>query len=235
MTHAMSCFRKNLPLLMLAAFLTACVSSDTDNRGAKDASTKDATVCTAPIAGGGTSVEAFADETINGVPDFVPWVCAKCEVKDPEAVIDFDPDNYALIDRALTAGYAIAGIAVRAQRGIIFPAGNIAGFTISIPAALVSAAVLPRIDIIAGGTSDRFEYASYELSTPVVDVAGLMANEKRFFLGLHTTGPFNWLVIGITGAADALTEIRVYQACSDATDMGGFPASATGAAPGGTN
>ena len=167
--------------------------------------------CTEAIEGGGTAITSATTTS----------TCLACTIENAPNIIDGDPTNFALFDLTLGLLGGSAEVTVAAQSGIVFPAGQIAGFTVSVPAAaLLNAQVLPSITI-------RTEFDGTPQETIVysgvldADVLGLLADETPFFLGLETTLPFTGVQIEVGSTlADALPQLRVFNACSDATGTG---------------
>jgi hypothetical protein len=190
--------------------------ADSDQDGIGDACDTPVAVadhCTVPIAGGGTTVNASADQ-----------LCPICRIENPGNVIDSDVTNFALMDTTVALLGGSAQITVTAQPGASFPAGQIPGFTLVIPnAQLVDAQVLPSVTIntyLDGVLADSATYST--LLT--VDLIGLLANEIPFYVGVIATQPFNQVQIvdGVT-VADVLPTLRVLNACSDGSGVGALP------------
>jgi hypothetical protein len=192
--------------------------TDTDGDGIGDAcdegSDPGAAHCTEAIAGAGTSTFSSVTST-----------CIGCTVSDEGNLIDGDATNYATFDLTLALLGGSAEVSVYDDPGHVSPAGNIAGFTLVIPAAaLLNAQVLPSITIktfIDGAPNQPFTTYSGVLDA---DVLGLLADEEPFFLGVETTAPFNAVQIEIGATlADALGQVRVINACRNATGVGELP------------
>ena len=166
--------------------------------------------CLSEIVGGNTAVSATTDT-----------LCLSCSVDNPANVVDLDDSNFAQFNLMLAALTGSAQITVTAQPGVVFPAGGIAGYTLSVPAAAVLAAqALPSITIntLNGGTQQETTTFTQVLS---VDVAGLIANNAKFFLGLKTTKDFDAVqIVTSPTVAGALATLDVYTACSTATGVG---------------
>lgn len=234
-----------LLLPMLATLLTACISGEPGkavvvldgSSPANDAAAADAPSCLAPIVGEGTTVwseghplvgTAYAGTPVGDV--FVPYAaCVGCTVADATHVIDADPGNFALMDMTLVVTYGWTSVGVRAQPGVEFPIGTIAGYSLSIPPSmLLEAGVLPnlRISTWMGGQFGQFQEDRFFGRAALADVAGLLANSDRFFIGLTASKPFDTVVIdAFAGYAGAAQQIQVFEACSDATGTGGIPGS----------
>ncbi len=186
--------------------------SDSDGIGdACDDGTDGIARCTEAIEGGETAITSTTTST----------TCLACTIQNAPNIIDGDPTNFALFDLTLGLLGGSAEITVAAQSGIVFPAGNIAGFTLVVPAAeLLSAEVLPSITIRTEFDGVPQETITYS-GVLDADVLALLADETPFFLGLETTLPFNGVQIETAATlAEALAEVRVLNACSDATGTG---------------
>jgi hypothetical protein len=135
--------------------------------------------------------------------------------------------NFAVIDLVVGLVGGNAQIRVTEQSGVVYPAGNIPGFTLAVPAAdLALAQVLPSItlttylDDVATGDTTTFS------NVLNLDVIGLLADETPFYVGLVATQPFNAVQINVGSTlADALTEVRVFTGCADGTGVGALPTS----------
>ncbi|MDI3316003.1 MAG: hypothetical protein QJR12_17575, partial [Mycobacterium sp.] len=102
-------------------------------------------------------------------------------------MIDSNPTNFASINLDLSLLTGGAGLAVKGPQGVTYPAGQIPGFTLFVPnALLVAATVLPQITISTalGGTAQESSTFSGVLT---LDLLGLLSNNAPFYLGIKTT------------------------------------------------
>ena len=194
----------------------------TDGNGGTQTATVDVTVgnatgsaCTEPITSGAT------------VSKSITQTCLLCSIDNEGNVIDNDATNFALfnITAALLSGSG--EITVHAPTGVTYPSGNIAGFTLSIPLAqLVSAQVLPSLTVntfLNGTASESVTFSS----VLTADLLGLLGNDAPFFIGLKTTKNFNAVqIVDNATLANVLQQVRVFNACSNASGVGALPAGA---------
>jgi hypothetical protein len=186
--------------------------SDQDGIGdACDTPVAEADHCTAPIGGGNASVAASMD-----------MLCPICRIENPGNLIDNNVTNFAVIDTTVAALGGSAQITV-SDSGQIYAAGNIPGFTLVVPAAqLALAQVLPSITIntyLDGVLADSASYTTLLNA----DVLGLLADETPFYVGVLATKPFNQVqIMDAATVANVLPSLRVFNACSDGTGVGGL-------------
>jgi hypothetical protein len=188
--------------------------ADSNHNGVGDACDTPVAVadhCTAAIIGGDATVASSADSQ-----------CPVCRVENPGYVIDGDANNFALMDTTLALLGGSEQITVSAQTGLVFPAGDIPGFTVAIPAAaLADAQVLPSITIntyLDGNLADTATYSGVLNA----DLLGQLQDTSQVYVGVIATKPFDQVQI-VDGAqvADAVATLRVYNACSNGTGVGG--------------
>ncbi len=170
--------------------------------------------CVSEIAGGGSTADS---STTAGT-------CTVCSITDVPNVVDTDPNNFALFDITLALLGGSGEITVRAPPGVVYPAGNIAGFTLSIPkAALASATVLPTLVVktfLNGVFQENVTYSNIL----DLDLLGLLGNDAKFFVGIQTTKDFDAIQIeDRADAAGVAGQLRVYDGCSTATGVGALP------------
>jgi len=166
-------------------------------------------VCTASISSGAT------------VTTSKTATCLACSVTNPNNVIDSDPTNFASINLDLSLLTGGAGLAVKGPQGVTYPAGQIPGFTLFVPnALLVAATVLPQITISTALGSTAQESSTFS-GVLTLDLLGLLSNNAPFYLGIKTTKPFDTVAISAAPiVAGALTTLNVVNACSDGTGVG---------------
>ena len=176
-----------------------------------------AAVCTEAIVGGGSTAvnQPTGSQT-----------CLVCTVTGVANLVDGDPTNFAVIDQTLALLTGSIGITVTAQPGIVFPSGQIPGYTLSVPkATLATAQALPNLTIstLLNGTAtgDTKTYSS----TLNADVLGLLGNDAKFYVGVTTTKPFDAVrIVSDETLANALGLIHAFNACSNGSGVGALPA-----------
>lgn len=170
--------------------------------------------CLAPISVGATAaIDPVASAT-----------CVSCNVTDLGNLVDADLTNVAVIDQQLSVLTGSIGVTVT-QSGSVFPAGQIAGFVLSVPAPLLlSAQALQEITVSTlfnGAPTGDTQTFSTTLSP---QVQGLIGSDAPFFVGVATTHPFDAVqIVSAETLANALGQLNVYGACSNATGTGSIP------------
>ena len=192
----------------------------TDGNGGTQTGSVDVTVgnagasgCIDPITSGATVTKSISS------------TCLICSIDNEGNVIDNDATNFALFN--ITAGLlgGSGEITVKGPTGVTYPMGNIAGFTLSIPAALLSAQVLPSLTVntfLNGAPSESVAFSSVLKA----DLLALLGNDAQFFIGLKTTKNFDAVqLVDNATLANVLQQVRVFNACSNASGVGALPAS----------
>jgi hypothetical protein len=141
-------------------------------------------------------------------------------VNNPDNVLSSNAAEFATIDLDLSVLTGAAALEVIAPAGVTYPAGQIAGYTVSVPGAPLDASVIPQITIstsLNGTTQDTATFTQL-LSANLLE---LLTNDTPFFLGVQTTKAFDSVEISADPVlASALATLDVYQACSNATGVG---------------
>lgn len=206
--------------LAVAALLLACTSNG-PGTGAGGGGSSSGGSSSGGTSGGNQAVCTASISTGATVATSKTATCLACSVTNPNNVIDSDPNNFASINLDLSLLTGSAGLTVTGPSGTTYPAGQIPGFTLFVPdALLIAATVLPQITISTSLAGTQQESSTFS-TLLTLDLLGLLSNNKPFYLGIKTTKPFD--AVGISVAplvAGALTTVNVVNACSDGTGVG---------------
>jgi hypothetical protein len=142
--------------------------------------------------------------------------CFSCNVDALNNVVDADTSNFARVDQQFAALGGTIGVTVTAVNGQTYPAGQIAGFKLSIPgAALANAQAMQELTIrtlLAGTATGDSRTFDTGLNAGLLDEL-----QTGFFFGVSTTKPFDAVqVVARQSVANASGQLNVHNACSNA-------------------
>lgn len=171
-------------------------------------------VCSAPLR---LDQGATAEQSLLGI-------CLLCGVSNPNNAIDADLANYATVNVPVGLLDAGAALVVKATQDapplytLPFAAGSKPGFIISRPAGpLVLAEVLSQIEVstLLGGVPQE---SSNDVALRV-DLLGLPllgGTSEQALVSITSTLPYDGIQVKLkSGAATALSNMRVFSACGD--------------------
>ncbi len=196
-----------------------------NNSGGGSASSSSGSSSSSSSSSGGSSSAATAACTVPittgaDVRIATTTLCRDCAVNNAYNVLSGKASEYADIDLTLSVLTGAAALEVIAPPGVTYPAGQIAGYTLSVPGASLEASVIPQVTISTSlnGTTQDVETFTQLLSA---NLLSLLTNDTPFFLGVQTTKSFDTVEVSVAPVvASALAVIDVYEACSDATGVG---------------
>ena len=172
-------------------------------------------LCSIPIQGAGATVTV-------GLP---PPNCLSCDVLNPANLVDTDATNFARFQYSVAALLAGIDVTVTAAPGTVYPIGYIAGGVFAFPGIdLVEATVAPNLTITTLLNGAVQESVTLGGDTIILDIAGNVVDQTKFFAGFTTTKPFDAVrVLPDDGIIGALTQLDMYSACAGADSEGKFP------------
>lgn len=143
-------------------------------------------------------------------------VCLLCTVQDQDNAINANPVDYASLTRGVGALTGETALRVRSTAEQ-YPAGRRALVTIQDPSSLLTADLLPSLEIrtYLGNTVQETSEAAVPLLPPLLDldVLGLLGNPDQRRIILNTTKPFDGVEVRLPALVTALADLRLFNVC----------------------
>ncbi len=146
----------------------------------------------------------------------IEQICALCTINDQDNAINPNPNDYATLLRPVGALTGTAALRVRSTN-TVFPAGREAALIIEDPADLLSADLLPQLQVntYLGATLRQTNQVEVGSLAPLLDLdlLELLGEGGRKLLVFNTTQSFDGIELKLPSTVTALSEVRVYNAC----------------------
>ncbi len=162
--------------------------------------------------------------------EMVAASCLSCAVHDPDHVVDFDPESYALLAPSLGVQGSVSLLV--ADDGAVYPGTGQAGFVVSRTPGLVSAELLHSLVVTSYMNGELRESADGADAPLALDVLEMFGSPDRFFVGFAASQPFNQLELSYGGLVQLLPQLEVFGACAEPPpDVNAGGADQSGPAP----
>ncbi|MDP9139357.1 MAG: thrombospondin type 3 repeat-containing protein [Pseudomonadota bacterium] len=146
----------------------------------------------------------------------IEQICALCTINDQDNAINPNPNDYATLLRPVGALTGTAALRVRSIN-TVFPAGREAALIIEDPADLLSADLLPQLQVntYLGAALRQTNQVEVGVLPPLLDLdlLELFGEGGRKLLVFNTTQSFDGIELKLPSTVTALSEVRVYNAC----------------------
>lgn len=167
--------------------------------------------CVQPIGGAGASTTGS-----------VSGLCVGCAVQNPDNAIDDDPDNFATLSIPVGLLGGTASLLIKAPDGVAYPAGNVGGTTLEIPAGLLALDLLQNVSL--DFMLDDVEVESIEdpalLNLSALGIP-LLGGGELVALSAPATTAFDAVQLNATaGVASLLSNVNVFGGCGEYVETG---------------
>jgi hypothetical protein len=146
----------------------------------------------------------------------IEQVCVLCTINDQDNAINPNPNDYATLLRPVGALTGTAALRVRSIN-TVFPAGREAAVIIEDPTDLLTADLLPQLQVntYLGAALRQTNQVEVGSLAPLLDLdlLELLGEGGRKLLVFDTTQSFDGIELKLPSTVTALSEIRLYNAC----------------------